>query len=295
MKKKTYKVKIGDRYFRAGIIGDVVKAAAYQRLLDRDKYDALTIVGYPLHYAFGTWQQELFKGPDVRIVQARLEGRGLVGREKFDVYKALEDVKKATGIDLTRYLGAIRMPARHPGMPIRKTLPVKVDYDVRDLPPLNPGIAMKQLYHLATLRGSSRAISDSVIRYVHTKLHPDGPFFLWRSYPEHKYLGKWNDWGVIIRDNLRDVYRRLKIPGGLDVIALHKDEDWIWHKHKMLDAFDNARNPDLVSLQLEPLLIDKKAYGLVYERTEPKKAPPTEVKVKKLFVPVTKEEEKEEE
>lgn len=52
----------------------------------------------------------------------------------------------------------------------------------------------------------------------------------------------------------------------------------------MLQAFDNARNPDLVSMQLNPLLMDKKAYGLVYERTEPKKAPPTEVKVKKLFV-----------
>ena len=287
--KKTYKVKIGDRYFRAGIIKDVVKAAAYQRLLDRDKSDALTVIGYPLHYAFGTWQQELFKGPEVRILQARLEGRGLVGREKFDVYKALEDMKKATGLDLTQLRGAIKMPARTPMMPIRKTLPIKVDYDVRSLPPLNPGIAMKQLYHLATLR----QISDSVIRYVHAKAHPDGPFFLWKSCPQHKYLGKWNRWGQIIRDNLMDVYRRLKIPGCLDIVALHKDEDWIWHKRKMLEAFDNARNPDFMSIQLEPLLIDKKAYGLVYERTEPKKAPPTEIKVKKLFVPVTEEEEEE--
>ena len=296
MRKGTERIKIGDEYFRAGIIEDVVKAAHYQRLLDRDKYDWLPIVGYPGHWGYAVWQQELFKGPEVRILQARLEGTGLVGRERFDLDKALEKVKMKDGIDLTPYRISIKMPRKYPATPIRKTLPIKVKYDVNDYPPSVPGISMKKLYHLVTLR----QIRDGVARYIHAKGHPDGPFFLWKSYPQHKYYGEWNAWGMIIKDNLEHAYkgpfvRRPTAIGCLDILAVHEKEDWWKHKKTMLEAFGNARKPDYIRKELEPLLIDKKAEGLMWERSEPKKAPPTEVKVKKLFVPVSekKEEEKE--
>ena len=292
LKRGTERIKIGDEYFRAGIIEDVVKAVAYLRLLDRDKYDWLSIVGYPGHYGYGVWQQELFKGPEVRILQARLEGTGLVGREGFDLDKALDEVKMKDGVDLTPYRISIKMPRKYLATPIRKTLPMKVKYDVNDYPPDVPGISMKKLHHLVTLR----QIRDGVVRYIHAKGHPDGPFFLWKSYPQHKYMGKWNAWGAIIKDNLEDAYkgpfiRRPTAIGCLDVLAIHEKEDWWKHKKTILEAVGNARNPNYIRQELEPLLIDKKAEGLMWERSEPKKAPPTEVKVKKLFVPVSEEEE----
>jgi hypothetical protein len=296
LKKGTERIKIGDEYFRAGIMEDMVKAADHLRLLDRDKYDWLPIVGYPAHWAYAVWQQELFKGPEVRILQARLEGTGLVGREGFDLNKALEAVKTKDGVDLTAYRNAIKMPGKYPATPIRKTLPIRVQYDVSDYPPSVPGISMEKLYHLVTLR----QLRDGVVRYIHAKGHPEGPFFLWRFHPQHKYAGKWNAWGEIIKDNLKVAYKRplLRRPtaiGCLDILAVHEKEDWWMHKKTILEAAENARNPDYIRKELEPLLIHKKAEGLMWERSEPKKAPPTEVKVKKLFVPVNeKKEEKKE-
>ena len=295
LKRGTERIKVGDEYFRAGIIEDVVKAADYQRLLDRDKYDWLSIACYPGHYAYGVWQQELFKGPEVRILQARLEGTGLVGREGFDLDKALEKVKMKDGVDLTPYRISIKMPHKYPGTPIRKTLPMKIKYDVNDYPPGVPGISMKKLYHLVTLR----QIRDGVVRFVHAKGHPDGPFILWKSYAQHKYRGEWNRWGRTIKDNIKEAYKGpfLKRPtavGCLDVLAVHEKEDWWEHKKTILEAIGKARNVNYVKEVLQPLVIDKKAEGVIWERSEPKKAPPTEVKVKKLFVPVSEEEEEKE-
>ena len=299
LKKGTERIKIGDEYFRAGIIEDVVKAAHYQRLLDRDKSDWLSIVGYPCHCAYGVWQQELFKGPDVRILQARLEGSGLVGRKPFDVKEALRKLGEREGEDLTPYLKVIKFSKRalKRGGPIEQRLPIKVVYDVYQLGfQLSPGIAMKRLHQFVTLG----KIRDGVVRFIHAKGHPDGPFFLWKSYPQHKYYGEWNKWGMIIKGNLEDAYkgpfvRKPTAIGCLDILAVHEKEDWWEHKKTMLEAFDNARNPNYIRKELGPLLIDKKAEGLIWERSEPKKAPPTEVKVKKLLVPVSekKEEEKE--
>jgi len=290
LKKGTERIKIGDEYFRAGIMEDVVKAADYQRLLDRDKYDWLSIVGYPAHWTYAVWQQELFKGPEVRILQARLEGTGLIGREGFDLNKALENVKTKDGVDLTSYRDTIKMPGKYPATPIRKTLPIRVCYDINEHNPLDPGIAMKQLYHLVTLR----EIRDGVIRFVHAKGHPDGPFFLWKSYPEHKDLGEWTPWGEVIKENLQDAYkgpflRRPTVLGCLDIVAVHEKEDWWKHKKTILEAIGNTRNTHYIEKVLEPLVIGKKAEGLIWERLEPKRARRKEEKLRKLFVPVSEE------
>lgn len=272
------KIKIGEgeseRFLNVGSIKKISTVVKHYRK-EKLRREQAEIVGIPTAWIGCVNRVGLFSNPLGNLIN-QCWAHGSSQKRDLDAIRNLDFHNRLASVGL----GHFRDPTR---IAITKKAEVTLRHDIEKM---HPQFTVEDLRNLfGTTFG---IVEDGVIEFIHVKDVKDesnNVNVLWQKFTKFKIpLTKiWDTYALKINELHVEHYGRMKKTSHLDVVAIHKDDDWFKNNYKVQEAIDNAYEPSFVKSILAGMISDTDARGVLLKRTEFPPLPQVQPSVELLF------------
>ncbi len=268
-------IKIGngeyEEFLNVGSIKKISKVVNHYRK-NKLRREPAEIVGIPTAWIGCLNRVGLFSNPMVNLIN-QCWAHGSSQKRDLDAIRNLDFHARLA----EKGLGMFRDPTR---IAITKKAKVTLRHDTEKMHPQFPFESLRNLF--GTTFG---IVEDGVLELIHVKNKLKNVNVLWQKFTKSKisHTKTWDTYALKINELHVKHYGKKKKTSHLDVVAIHKDDDWFKNNYKVKEAIENAYEPSFVKSILASMISDTDARGVLLKRTEFPPLPQVQPSVELLF------------